>query len=52
MFVIFVGDYPYSEMKGHEVHKYLSDGHRLERTSRVSLELYVKSNLIFIHTRQ
>ena len=52
MFVIFVGDYPYSEMKGHEVHKYVSDGHRLERTSRVSLELYVKSNLIFIHTRR
>ena len=50
-FVIFVGNYPYSEMKGLEVHKYVSDGHRLERSSRVSLELYVKSNLI-IHTRR
>lgn len=38
--IFTLGDYPYSEMKGHEVHKYVSDGHRLERTSRVSLELY------------
>lgn len=38
--IFTLGNYPYSEMKGHEVHKYVSDGHRLERTSRVSLELY------------
>ncbi|RMX39244.1 hypothetical protein pdam_00018973, partial [Pocillopora damicornis] len=32
--IFTLGNYPYSEMKGHEVHKYVSDGHRLERTSR------------------
>ena len=52
MFVIFVGDYPYSEMNGHKVYKYVTDGHRLKRPSRVSPEMYVESNLTFIHTHR